>query len=144
MIRRPPRSTLFPYTTLFRSAVVGVKVAVAGGGSTYTPELIEGFLSHADRLPVDELVLFDIDPDRLEVVGGLAKRIFAKREWPGNLVLTGDRDRALDGAGFVIIQLRVGGQAARLSDETRPPEVGCIGQEPTGPGGFPKPPAPRP
>jgi len=117
---------------------VGVKVAVAGGGSTYTPELIEGFLSHADRLPVDELVLFDIDPDRLEVVGGLAKRIFAKREWPGNLVLTGDRDRALDGAGFVIIQLRVGGQAARLSDETLPPEFGCIGQETTGPGGFAK------
>src|SRR3989442_11486778 len=54
MIRRPPRSTLFPYTTLFRSAVVGVKVAVAGGGSTYTPELIEGFLSHADRLPRSE------------------------------------------------------------------------------------------
>ena len=117
---------------------MGVKVAVAGGGSTYTPELIEGFLSHADRLPVDELVLFDIDPDRLEVVGGLAKRIFAKREWPGNLVLTGDRDRALDGAGFVIIQLRVGGQAARLSDETLPPEFGCIGQETTGPGGFAK------
>ena len=117
---------------------MGVKVAVAGGGSTYTPELIEGFLSHADRLPVDELVLFDIDPDRLEVVGGLAKRILAKREWPGNLVLTGDRDRALDGAGFVIIQLRVGGQAARLSDETLPLEFGCIGQETTGPGGFAK------
>jgi 6-phospho-beta-glucosidase len=117
---------------------VGVKVAVAGGGSTYTPELIEGFLSHAERLPVDEVVLFDIDSDRLEVVGGLAKRILAKREWPGNLVLTGDRDRALDGAAFVIIQLRVGGQAARLSDETLPLEFGCIGQETTGAGGFAK------
>lgn len=117
---------------------MGVKVAVAGGGSTYTPELIEGFLSHADRLPVDELVLFDIDPERLDVVGGLAKRIFAKREWPGNLVLTADRDRALDGANFVIIQLRVGGQAARLVDETLPLEFGCIGQETTGPGGFAK------
>jgi 6-phospho-beta-glucosidase len=117
---------------------VGVKVAVAGGGSTYTPELIEGFLSHADRLPVDELVLFDIDTERLDVVGGLAKRIFAKREWPGTLVLTGDRDRALDGASFVIIQLRVGGQAARLVDETLPLEFGCIGQETTGPGGFAK------
>ena len=117
---------------------MGVKVAVAGGGSTYTPELIEGFLSHAERLPVDELVLFDIDSERLDVVGGLAKRIFAKHDWPGTLILTGDRDRALDGAAFVIIQLRVGGQAARLLDETLPLEFGCIGQETTGPGGFAK------
>ena len=115
-----------------------MKVAVAGGGSTYTPELIEGFLSHAERLPVDELVLFDIDSERLDVVGGLAKRIFAKHDWPGTLILTGDRDRALDGAAFVIIQLRVGGQAARLLDETLPLEFGCIGQETTGPGGFAK------
>jgi 6-phospho-beta-glucosidase len=117
---------------------VGVKVAVAGGGSTYTPELIEGFLTHRKRLPIDELVLFDIDPERTEVVGGLARRILAKREWTGNLVLTHDRDRALDGATFVIVQLRVGGQAARLVDETLPLEFGCIGQETTGPGGFAK------
>jgi 6-phospho-beta-glucosidase len=117
---------------------VGVKVAVAGGGSTYTPELIEGFITHADRLPVEELVLFDIDSERLDVVGGLAKRILAKREWPGTLVLTTDRDRALDGAAYVIVQLRVGGQAARLLDETLPLEFGCIGQETTGPGGFAK------
>jgi 6-phospho-beta-glucosidase len=117
---------------------VGVKIAVVGGGSTYTPELIEGFLMHRERLPVDELVLFDIDPNRLEVVGGLARRILTKREWPGELVLTGDRDRALDGSHFVIVQLRVGGQAARLGDETLPLEFGCIGQETTGPGGFAK------
>jgi 6-phospho-beta-glucosidase len=117
---------------------VGVKIAVAGGGSTYTPELIEGFLTHRERLPVDELVLFDIDSERLDVVGGLAKRILDKREWRGDLVLTGDRDRALDGAQFVIVQLRVGGQAARLVDETLPLEFGCIGQETTGPGGFAK------
>jgi 6-phospho-beta-glucosidase len=117
---------------------VGVKIAVVGGGSTYTPELIEGFLTHRERLPVDELVLFDIDSERLDVVGGLARRILTKREWPGELVLTGDRSRALDGAHFVIVQLRVGGQAARLLDETLPLEFGCIGQETTGPGGFAK------
>jgi 6-phospho-beta-glucosidase len=117
---------------------VGVKIAVVGGGSTYTPELIEGFLTHRERLPVDELVLFDIDSERLDVVGGLARRILAKREWPGKLVLTGDRSRALEGAHFVIVQLRVGGQAARLQDETLPLEFGCIGQETTGPGGFAK------
>jgi 6-phospho-beta-glucosidase len=109
-----------------------------GGGSTYTPELIEGFLTHRERLPVDELILFDIDSERLDIVGGLAKRILARQEWHGELVLTGDRDRALDGAQFVIVQLRVGGQSARLLDETLPLEFGCIGQETTGPGGFAK------
>jgi 6-phospho-beta-glucosidase len=117
---------------------VGVKIAVVGGGSTYTPELIEGFLTRRERLPVDELVLFDVDSERLEVVGGLANRILTKREWPGELVLTADREEALDGAHFVIVQLRVGGQAARLVDETLPLEFGCIGQETTGPGGFAK------
>ena len=117
---------------------MSVKVAVVGGGSTYTPELVEGFLHHADRLPVDELVLHDIDSERLEVVGGLAKRILTRREWGGRLVLTSDRDRAIDGASFVIVQLRVGGQPARLVDETLPLEFGCIGQETTGPGGFAK------
>src|SRR5205823_5578687 len=117
---------------------VAVKVAVIGGGSTYTPELVEGFLAHADRLEVSELVLHDIDPDRLDVVGGLARRIMERRGWPGRLVMTGDRDRAIEGADFVIVQLRVGGQAARLVDETLPLEFGCIGQETTGPGGFAK------
>jgi 6-phospho-beta-glucosidase len=117
---------------------VGLKIAVVGGGSTYTPELIEGFLTHRERLPIDELVLFDIDPERIEVVGGLARSILTKREWPGRLVLTEDRARAIDGASFVIVQLRVGGQAARLLDETLPLEFGCIGQETTGPGGFAK------
>jgi 6-phospho-beta-glucosidase len=117
---------------------VGVKIAVVGGGSTYTPELIEGFHVHRDRLPVDELVLHDIDDDRLEVVGGLARRILRRHEWPGRLVTTKDLDTALDGAAYVIVQLRVGGQAARLVDETLPLEFGCIGQETTGPGGFAK------
>jgi len=117
---------------------VALKVAVIGGGSTYTPELVEGFLAHSARLPVDELVLHDIDAERLQVVGGLAQRIMKRREWPGKLVLTQDRDRAIDGAAFVIVQLRVGGQAARLLDETLPLEFGCIGQETTGPGGFAK------
>ena len=117
---------------------MGVKIAVVGGGSTYTPELIEGFHTRRDRLPVDELVLHDIDDERLEVVGGLARRILRRHEWPGELVVTRDRDRALDGASYVIVQLRVGGQAARLVDETLPLQFGCIGQETTGPGGFAK------
>jgi 6-phospho-beta-glucosidase len=117
---------------------MGVKVAVVGGGSTYTPELVEGFVTRGDRLPVDELVLLDIDAERLAVVGGLAERMLRRVGWSGSLVLTADRDRALDGADFVIVQLRVGGQAARLRDETIPLRFGCIGQETTGAGGFAK------
>jgi 6-phospho-beta-glucosidase len=117
---------------------MGLKIAVFGGGSTYTPELVEGFVHHADRLPVDELVLLDPDVERLDVVGGLAGRILARNGWGGELVLTQDRERALDGAQFVLVQLRIGGQAARLVDETLPLRFGCIGQETTGPGGFAK------
>src|SRR5262245_4048259 len=117
---------------------MGLKLSVVGGGSTYTPELIEGIARRVDRLPVDELVLHDIDPERLEVVGGLAGRMLKRLEWPGKLTLASDTDAALDGASFVLIQLRVGGQAARLVDETLPPKFGTIGQETTGAGGFAK------
>jgi 6-phospho-beta-glucosidase len=117
---------------------MGVKLAVVGGGSTYTPELIEGLARRHDRVPLDELVLLDIDADRLEVVGGLARRMLARAGWRGRLTLSGDVDAALDGASYVLVQLRVGGQAARLVDETLPPQFGTLGQETTGAGGFAK------
>jgi len=117
---------------------VGVRIAVVGGGSTYTPELVDGFARRPDRLAIDELVLLDVDPDRLAIVGGLAQRMLDRLGWSGRLVLTGDRDAAIDGADYVLIQLRVGGQAARLVDETLPPRYGTIGQETTGAGGFAK------
>jgi 6-phospho-beta-glucosidase len=117
---------------------MGTKVTVVGGGSTYTPELVEGFVRRAERLPVDELVLLDIDAERLEIVGGLARRMLDRLGWGGRLTLTGDRDAAIDGADFVLLQLRVGGQAARLVDETLPLRFGVIGQETTGAGGFAK------
>lgn len=117
---------------------MGLKIAVIGGGSTYTPELIEGFARRPDRLPIDELVLLDIDPERLEIVGGLAQRMLDKLDWTGRLVSTGDRDAAIDGADYVLVQLRVGGQAARLVDETLPLRFDTIGQETTGAGGFAK------
>jgi 6-phospho-beta-glucosidase len=117
---------------------MGTKVTVVGAGSTYTPELVEGFARRTERLPVDDLVLYDIDAARLAVVGGLARRMLDRLGWPGRLTLTGDRDAAIDGADFVLLQLRVGGQAARLSDETLPLDFGVIGQETTGAGGFAK------
>ncbi len=117
---------------------MGVKIAVIGGGSTYTPELVQGIADRAASLPVDELVLHDIDDERLSIVAGLAGRILRRQGWPGRLVATTERADALDGAAFVLVQLRIGGQAARLTDETLPHRFGCIGQETTGPGGFAK------
>jgi 6-phospho-beta-glucosidase len=111
-----------------------MKVAVVGAGSTYTPELVSGL----SALAVDELVLHDIDGERLDVVGGLARRMLDRVGFGGGLVLTGDLDAAVEGADYVLIQIRVGGQAARLEDETRPLVCGCIGQETTGAGGFAK------
>jgi 6-phospho-beta-glucosidase len=115
-----------------------MKVAVIGAGSTYTPELVSGLSRERDRIDVRELVLHDIDEDRRDVVGGLAARMLERQGYAGELQVTGDLDRALDGADFVLIQIRVGGQQARLSDETVPLACGCIGQETTGAGGFAK------
>ena len=95
-----------------------MKVAVVGGGSTYTPELVSGLAREHERLPLRELVLQDIDAERREVVGGLAARMLDAQGFAGSLSVTDDLDRALDGANFVLIQIRVGGQTARLSDET--------------------------
>jgi 6-phospho-beta-glucosidase len=108
-----------------------MRIAVVGAGSTYTPELVSG-------LDVDELALHDIDAARLEVVGGLARRMLDHRGSRARLELTGELDRAVEGADFVLVQIRVGGQAARLRDETVPLACGCIGQETTGAGGFAK------
>ena len=115
-----------------------MKVAVVGGGSTYTPELIEGLAVRDDRLRIDDLVLLDIDPDRAEIVGGMARRQLARLGWAGRLHISGVLEASLEGADFVIVQLRVGGQAARFVDETLPPRFGTIGQETTGAGGFAK------
>jgi 6-phospho-beta-glucosidase len=115
-----------------------MKVAVIGGGSTYSPELVHGFGAVADRLGVDELVLQDTDEQRLEVVGGAAQRIARAHGFQGRLTLTTDLDAAVDAASAVLLQIRVGGQAARQTDETIPLRCGCIGQETTGAGGFAK------
>ncbi len=113
-----------------------LNITVIGGGSTYTPELIEGFIIHRESLPVRRLTLMDIAPERLEIVGGLAKRMV---EGTGiEIVLTGDRETAIEGADFVLTQFRVGGMTARATDEHIPLKYGVIGQETTGPGGFAK------
>ncbi|MCX5271428.1 6-phospho-beta-glucosidase [Streptomyces virginiae] len=115
-----------------------MKLAVVGGGSTYTPELVDGFARMRDTLPVGELVLIDPATERLELIGGLARRIFARQGHPGRVTTTSDLDAGIAGADAVLLQLRVGGQAARLRDETWPLECGCVGQETTGAGGLAK------
>jgi 6-phospho-beta-glucosidase len=115
-----------------------MKLAVIGAGSTYTPELVSGLMREQERIGVRELVLHDIDRERREVVGGLAARMLERQGFAGALSITGDLDHALDGADIVLIQIRVGGQAARLRDETIPAACGCVGQETTGAGGLAK------
>jgi 6-phospho-beta-glucosidase len=111
-----------------------MKLAVVGAGSTYTPELVAGLAG----LEIGQLALHDVDPGRLEVVGGLAGRMLDRAGFRGELSLGGELDAVVDGADFVLVQIRVGGQAARLRDETAPLPCGCIGQETTGAGGFAK------
>ncbi|GAA4712800.1 family 4 glycosyl hydrolase [Phytohabitans rumicis] len=106
-----------------------MKIAVVGGGSTYTPELIDGF---ARLLPDAQVCLVDPAADRLAVVGPFAARLLPGTTW------TTDLSAGLDGASIVVIQLRVGGQQARIHDETFPLACDCVGQETTGAGGLAK------
>jgi len=113
-----------------------IKVGVIGGGSSYTPELIEGFIKRRDELSVSRITMMDIDQGRLDIVGGLAQRMVKRVGVETEVVLTTERRAALEGADFVITQLRVGGLEGRDKDEKIPLEFGIIGQETTGPGGF--------
>lgn len=117
-----------------------LKVAVIGGGSSYTPELIEGFILNYSTFPVTEIVLVDIQAGfrKLSIVGQLAQRMVAKSGLPIEVKLTLDRRSALEGADFVSTQMRVGMLEAREWDETIPLKYGMIGQETTGPGGMMK------
>ncbi|ANJ26260.1 6-phospho-beta-glucosidase [Agromyces aureus] len=115
-----------------------MKLAIVGGGSTYTPELIDGFARLREVLPIDEVVLVDPDEQRLALVAGMSQRMLAHAGHPGRVVGTTDLVAGVADADAVLIQLRIGGQHARHADETWPHEVDCIGQETTGPGGLAK------
>ena len=115
-----------------------IKIAVIGGGSSYTPELIEGFIKRHQELPVREIWLVDVEEGRkkLEIVGQLAKRMVEKAGVPIQIELTLDRKKALMNADFVTTQFRVGLLDARAKDERIPLKYGVLGQETNGPGGF--------
>jgi len=116
----------------------GLKICIIGGGSTYTPELIEGFIEKRFELPVSIITLMDVNETRLQVVGGLIERMLQEAGVQIKLQLTTCRKEALEGADYVISQIRVGGMACRIQDEKIPLQFGVVGQETTGPGGFAK------
>ena len=115
-----------------------IKIVTIGGGSSYTPELVEGFIKRYDSLPINELWLVDIEAGRekLEIVGALAKRMVKKAGIPMNIILSYDRREALKNATFVTTQMRVGRLPARILDERIPLSHGIIGQETNGAGGM--------
>ena len=115
-----------------------LKVAVFGGGSTYTPELVKGFLDRHASFPLDELWLEDIDGERLEIVGGFAQRMVEAQGSPFKVVLTQNPTDAVKDADYVTTQLRVGQMPARVADEYLGRRHGLIGQETTGVGGMAK------
>jgi 6-phospho-beta-glucosidase len=115
-----------------------LKLAVVGAGSTYTPEVIDGIVRLRHLMTVDDLFLHDTNEQRLGVVSGLAQRMLDRAGHPTRLHRTTDLDEAAEGADAVLIQIRVGGQAARMVDESVPVACGCIGQETTGFGGLAK------
>jgi|SRR5579884_22497 len=118
--------------------MTGLKICVVGAGSTYTPELVEGLIDHATQVPLRELALVDINPERLEILAALARRMFNAARLDVRVTASADRRSAIDGADFVLNQIRVGGQDARIRDEKTGRRYGVIGQETTGPGGFAK------
>lgn len=115
-----------------------IKIVTIGGGSSYTPELVEGFIKRYHELPLRELWLVDVEEgkEKLEIVGNLARRMFQKARLPVKVHLTLDRREALQGADFVTTQFRVGLLDARAKDERIPLKYGVLGQETNGPGGL--------
>lgn len=115
-----------------------LKVAVIGGGSTYTPELVNGFLARHEQFPLNELWLMDIDKERLDIVGGFAQRMVEFKGNPFKVILTTDQRQAVKDASYVTTQLRVGHMEARRRDEYLGKRHGLVGQETTGVGGMAK------
>jgi 6-phospho-beta-glucosidase len=113
-----------------------IKIAIVGAGSSYTPELVEGLYTHSDTLPVKEIVLIDVDTERLNIMDGFIKRFVKHLNFDVNVWSTTSRKEAFKGADFVSTQIRVGGNKARINDEKIPLKYGLIGQETTGAGGM--------
>jgi 6-phospho-beta-glucosidase len=116
-----------------------VKLAIVGAGSSYTPEIVAGLLAHThEQIPVDELALFDVNPERLATMAGLTRRMIGAAAGTMDVRVAEELAESIDGAQFVVTQIRVGGMDGRHVDESVPLRYGVIGQETTGPGGMAK------
>jgi 6-phospho-beta-glucosidase len=115
-----------------------LKIAVIGAGSTYTPELIDGFLSRVKTLSVSEFYFMDIDRNKMEIVAALCRRMVEAKGIDSKIILTDDLEKAIEGADYVLAQIRVGKLEARIRDEKIPLKYNLLGQETTGAGGFMK------
>lgn len=115
---------------------MGVKFVVVGAASSYTPELFANLAAARKRLVVDQVTLVDLHAEKLAFIGGVCQRLIESEQLKIKLVTTTDLLSALPGADFVLAQIRVGGLAARVRDETLPMEFGMVGNETTGAGGF--------
>lgn len=115
---------------------MGICLAIIGAGSTYCPELMQGLIRRKEILPLEELRLFDIDESRLNIVGEFCERVLQTNDMHPRVTRTTDLPRALEGADFVVSQIRAGKLEARIRDEKIPLGFGLIGQETTGIGGF--------
>ncbi|MDO4828429.1 MAG: 6-phospho-beta-glucosidase, partial [Clostridia bacterium] len=117
---------------------MSIKIAVVGAGSSYTPEIIEGLMQRKDTIPVREVALYDINERRLEIMANFCRRYAAHMNYDVKITHTTNRTEALTDADFLNVQIRVGGNQARVQDEKIPLSYGIVGQETTGPGGFMK------
>jgi 6-phospho-beta-glucosidase len=113
-----------------------IKFAIIGAGSSYTPELIEGLVQKQDVLPIGEIAFMDINQERLDVVTGFCRRYLKQLGHDVKIIPTTDRREAIEGARFIDVQIRVGGNVQRVLDEKIPLKYGIVGQETTGPGGM--------
>ena len=112
------------------------KLTVLGGGSTYTPELLGGLIERQDTLTVETVSLYDIHAERRDIVGGLIQRMFQRVSLPTRIELTQSLQQAIEGADFIVSQIRVGWMAARILDEHIPLSHNVLGQETVGAGGI--------
>ena len=113
-----------------------MKVAIAGGGSTWTPGLLNSIARHKEKFPIDELVLYDNNPERQKNVGEFGKILFREKYEGLKFDYTTDPKKAFEDVDYVFCQIRTGGYEMREKDEKIPLNMGLIGQETCGPGGF--------
>ena len=115
---------------------MGIKLVVIGGASSYTPELFANIANHPGSLDIEQVTLVDLNAEKLEFIAHVCRRLIEVHALKVRLATTTNLDEGLLGADFILPQIRIGGLEARVRDETLPMELGMVGNETTGAGGF--------